>query len=65
MIERVAQWIPEPLVGVAPIGAFVSALAGAGSVFAAVAFGSIVWAGIGLGLFLLAGVAWHVADLRR
>jgi hypothetical protein len=65
MIERVALWVPEPLVGVAPIVAFVSALAGAGAVFAAVVFGSIVWVAIGLGFFLLGWLAWHVADLRR
>ncbi|MEX2322924.1 MAG: hypothetical protein WEA29_04045 [Acidimicrobiia bacterium] len=65
MIERIARWVPKGLVGFAPIGGFVSALLGAGSVFAAVTFGSIVWAGIGLALFLLAGLAWHVADIRR
>lgn len=65
MIERVARWVPEAVVGVAPLGGFFAALIGAGSLFAAVAFGSIVWAAIGLGLFVIAGLAWHVADIRR
>jgi hypothetical protein len=65
MIERIARWVPEGLVGVAPIVGFVGALLGAGSVFAAVAFGSLVWMAIGLGCFGIAGFAWHVADIRR
>ncbi|HUG75725.1 MAG TPA: hypothetical protein VMM81_08700 [Acidimicrobiia bacterium] len=66
MIERIAERVPNGgLVRIAPIGAFVGALLGAGSMFAAVMFGSVLWLAIGLGLFFLAAVAWHIAEIRR